>query len=67
METWKQIKGFPNYELSSLGRVKSLPNEKNKKEKIIKPYGNKVQLYINGARFIYSINTLMIENYERIG
>lgn len=67
MEKWTQIKGFPNYELSSLGRVKSLPNERNKKEKIIKPYQNKVQLYINGARFQYSIYKLMKENYERIG
>lgn len=33
METWKKIKGFENYEISSLGRVKS--NQKNK-EKILK-------------------------------
>jgi len=33
-EVWKQIKGFPSYEVSDLGRVKSL---KFGKERILKP------------------------------
>jgi hypothetical protein len=34
METWKTIDNFPNYEVSSLGRVKS---SKFNKERILKP------------------------------
>lgn len=38
MEEWKTINNFPEYEVSSLGRVKSL---KWNKERILKPYMTK--------------------------
>jgi len=37
MEVWKQIKDYPTYEVSNLGRVKSLGNSFNKKTKILNP------------------------------
>ena len=37
-EIWKSIKGYENYEVSNLGRIKSL---KYGKEKILKPVKNK--------------------------
>ena len=41
METWKEIAGYEGiYEVSDLGRVKSLGNNKSKKEKILKPLNN---------------------------
>lgn len=36
-EIWKAIEGYEDYEISSLGRVKSLANDKSRKEKILKP------------------------------
>lgn len=36
MEKWKDIEGYPNYQISSEGRVKSLSNNKTRKEKILK-------------------------------
>ena len=39
METWKEISGYGGqYEVSDLGRVKSLGNNKYRKEKILKPW-----------------------------
>lgn len=41
METWKAIKGYEGlYEVSDIGRVKSLGNNKSKKEKLLKPSKN---------------------------
>ena len=41
MEEWRDIKGYEGlYQVSNLGRVKSLGNSKSKKEKILKPYSN---------------------------
>lgn len=41
-EIWKDIKGYEGlYQVSNLGRVKSLGNNKTKKEKIMKPSVNK--------------------------
>ena len=38
MEEWKDIKGYEGlYQISNKGRVKSLGNNKTKKEKILKP------------------------------
>lgn len=37
MEEWKEIKDYPNYMVSNIGRVKSLGNNKTRKEKILKP------------------------------
>ena len=40
-EEWRDIKDYKNlYQVSSLGRVKSLGNDKKRKEKILKPFKN---------------------------
>ena len=42
MEIWKDIEDYENlYQISSLGRVKSLGNDKTRKEKILKPAKDK--------------------------
>jgi len=40
MEQWKPIQGYPNYEISSDGRVKSLNYNRTGKEKILCPQTN---------------------------
>ena len=41
MENWKAIAGYEGlYEVSDLGRVKSLGNNKTRKDKILKPVNN---------------------------
>lgn len=37
-EIWKTIDGYPDYEISNKGRVKSLGNDKKRKEKILKGF-----------------------------
>lgn len=37
MEIWKDIEGYPNYQVSNMGRVKSLNYNRTGKEKILKP------------------------------
>lgn len=42
-EIWKLIRDYEGlYEVSNLGRIKRLGNDKNRKEKILKPYKNKL-------------------------
>ena len=41
-EIWKTIPEFPNYQVSNLGRIKSLGNDRTRKEKILKPGKNKI-------------------------
>ena len=42
-EIWKPIRDYEGlYEVSNLGRIKRLENDKNRKEKILKPYKNKL-------------------------
>lgn len=37
MEEWKPIEGYPNYQVSNLGRVKSMNYNKTKKEAVLTP------------------------------
>lgn len=64
IEQWKPVEGFENYEVSSLGRVKSLGNNKSRKEKILKPSDNGggyllVQLCKNGKHKHFLIHRLV--------
>lgn len=40
-EIWRNISGYPGYQVSSLGRVKSLNYNQTRIEKIMKPHKNK--------------------------
>ncbi len=61
MEIWKKVEGFENYEVSNLGRVKSLYYNK---EKILKQTIDGtgyfiVNLYGNGIRKVYKVHQLV--------
>lgn len=73
-EVWKEIKDYPNYQISSLGRVKSLKYYSNinkkyyERELILKEkinmHGYKyVGLSCNGLRKSKSIHRLVAENF----
>ena len=58
-ETWREIKDFPNYEVSNLGNVRN-----KKTGKILKPYDNGhgyliVKLCLNGARKNLTVHRLV--------
>ena len=72
METWKDIEGYEGlYQVSNKGRVKSLGNDKTRKEKILKPkkslrgskYRFKVQLYKNGIKIEPHIHQLVAQAF----
>lgn len=69
MEIWKDIEGYKGlYQVSNLGRIKSLGNNKNKKEKILKShYDNNgyysIVLYKNNNRKKYLIHRLIAEAF----
>ncbi len=83
MEFWKQIKDYPDYEVSNLGRVKSLSRiilRKGKypflsKEKILKPNDNGngyyyIFLYKNGIskiKYIHKIVAITFLNHNPNG
>lgn len=68
-EIWKDIEGYEGkYQVSNLGRVKSLSNNKTKKEKILKPRKDKdgyllVTLCKNGKNKTYKVHRLVVENF----
>lgn len=69
MEEWRPIAGYDGlYEVSNLGRVKSLGNGKsnNSKERILKPIDNghgylRVPLYKDGVNKLYMIHRLVAQ------
>lgn len=64
-EEWRDIVGYEGlYQVSNLGRIKSLGNDKTKKEKILKPqlYKNgyyRIWLYKNGNKKRYLVHRLV--------
>ena len=67
-EIWKNIKGYEDrYQISNLGRVKSLPNGNKKKGRILAQADRNgykfVVLYKNGNRKMHSVHRLVAEAY----
>lgn len=67
-EIWKDIKGYEGlYQVSNLGNVKSLCNNKTRKEKILKPKQRKGYLYVglckNGKVKQYLVHRLVAEHF----
>ena len=68
-EEWKPVDGFEGfYAVSNLGRVKSLGNDKSRKEKILKPEKTKkgylrVNLYRNGKMKHFAVHRLVAEAF----
>lgn len=68
-EVWKPIKGYEGkYEVSNLGRVKSLNYNRTKKEKILKPTLSYNGYFIvilskNGKTKKFRVNRLVIETF----
>ena len=62
-EQWKPIEGYENYQVSNFGEVKSLGNDKSRKEKLLKPGKNKgylhVALWKNGVKERFYIHRLV--------
>ena len=71
-EEWKDIEGFEGmYQVSNLGRVKSLARFKRKEDKIIKGNPNQlgylqVQLYKDRKRHIYMVHRLVLQAFDPI-
>ena len=69
MEIWKDIEGFEGlYQVSNLGKVKSLGNNKSRKEKILKPRSDKdgyllVNLCKEGKRKHLSVHRLVAQAF----
>ena len=68
-ENWKAIAGYEGiYEVSDMGRVKSLGNDKYRKEKILKPRKNTggypyVNLYKDGKRKTITVHRLVAKAF----
>ena len=69
-EQWKTVKDYEDYEVSNLGRVKSLGNNKNRKEKLLKPKKNKwgyllVTLCKNGIKKYFLVHRLVYSTFVK--
>ncbi|MNQ86769.1 NUMOD4 motif protein [compost metagenome] len=71
-EVWKDIEGFEGmYQISNLGRVKSLARHYNREDRVIKGNPNKqyylqVQLYKDRKRHVYLVHRLVMQAFEPI-
>jgi len=68
MEEWRTIKGYPNYEISNLGKVKSLNYNHTGKSQLLKPNQMKtgylyVVLWHNRRHTVKLIHRLVAENF----
>lgn len=68
-EIWRDVKGYEGlYQVSNLGRVKSLENNKTKKEKILKPKKMengylRVVLHKNREKKYFQVHRLVYETF----
>lgn len=68
-EIFKDIEGYENYQISNLGNVKSLGNDKTRKEKILKPAKNiknnylYVVLHKEGKQKNYLVHRLVAQAF----
>lgn len=67
-EQWKPVKDYEDYEVSNLGRVKSLNYKRTGKEKLMSPGKDsngylKVTLFKNGVGKPFSINRLVWQTF----
>lgn len=67
-EIWKPIDGYSNYCVSNKGRVKSLGNNRSRKEKILKPHTTKagylmVQLWKDGKGKDFTVHRLVAQAF----
>lgn len=63
MERWLPIKGYPNYEVSNYGRIKSL-----KHNKVLKPYDNGrgydlVDLFLESKRTTKKVHRIVADTF----
>jgi len=68
-EIWKIIEDFPNYEVSNMGRVKSLRKWRGISNRILKPYKmdngyHQIKICKNGRKYSKYIHILIFENFE---
>ncbi len=68
IEIWKPIRGYEGYEVSNLGRIKSLNYNHTGCEKILKPVNDgkgylKVFLFKNGKRKNFQIHRLVAQTF----
>lgn len=68
MEEWKEIEGYPNYMVSSLGRVKSLNYRRTGKDKILNGRKNKdgylqLNLCKDGKIKMFSAHRLVAQSF----
>lgn len=69
IEVWKDIKDYEGYQVSNEGNVKSLGNDRTRKEKLLKPAKNKdgylrVGLSKNNKRKFYFIHRLVAQAFS---
>ena len=71
-EIWKDVRGYEGlYAVSNWGRVKSLGNDKSRKEKILRlsKYGRgylKVNLWKEGKRTTYIVHRLVLSTFSPV-
>lgn len=67
-EIWRDIKNYPNYQVSSMGNVKRLSNNKTRKEKILRHLKDRggylyINLWENGKVKHYRVHRLVAEAF----